>query len=379
MTKETFAHSESFEAFRARYLPLIRPEETLSRMRRALSVDAEFLGEFEILRSYLRPMMEGWADSLLGYLTKFPEFKEQFGFEENAQLRLLIREHAKQLAAGHFDEKYLTSLENIALFFIYHDVKSIWVAGAYQAITRDAIDMVFTRATDKNAIRVRQLMKILVSSLALELNQIQRVFIIYERRQYAALIDDLKSGAFLADGASDLATVDLPTLDPTQVMRVQDSFGSLRSQAELIAKAFCKQLFDTSPVARQFAGEDRAEFARDFIHVLAAGVSALSDPATLAPMVSKFGVAAAERGATPELYDSVREALIYTLKRASGSHWTEGDEAAWRGIYETITVAMIAAAFATSENSADDAMLGAASVQDGSGAPDPMDLGSLAG
>ena len=140
MSTKPLSHSESFDAFRARYLPLIRPEETLSRMKRALSVDAEFLGEFEILRRYLRPMMEGWADSLLGYLTKFPEFNERFGFEEDAQLRPLMREHAKQLAAGHFDEKYLTSLENIALFFIYHDVKSIWVAGAYQAITREAID-----------------------------------------------------------------------------------------------------------------------------------------------------------------------------------------------------------------------------------------------
>ncbi len=379
MSTDTFSSPESFEAFRARYLPLVRPEGTLSRMKRALSVDAEFLGEFEILRGYLRPMMEGWAESLLGYLKKFPEFKEQFGFEEDAQLRQLVREHAKQLAAGHFEEKYLESLENIALFFIYHDVKSIWVAGAYQAITRDAIDMVFTRATSKNAIRVRQLMKILVSSLALELNQIQRVYIIYERRQYATLIDDLKSGAFLSDSASDLETVDLPALDPTQVMRVQDSFGSLRSQADLIAKAFCKELFDTSPVAREFAGDDRSEFARDFTHVLAAIVSALSDPATLVPMVGKLGVAAADRGATPALYDSVREALIYTLKRASGSHWTEGDEAAWRGIYETITVAMIAAAFAKSETAADNAMLDAAQAPEGFGGLGPSDVSSLAG
>lgn len=343
MSTQTISRKESFLAFRERYKPLIRPDETLPRMRRALSVDAEFIAEFTVLRGYLRPMLQGWTEALLGYLYRFPELRERFGAEEEELLRPLIRQHSHNLAAGHFDEHYLNSLEDIALYFIYFDVKSIWVAGAYQAITRDAIDIVFKRATDRHAIRVRQLMKILTSALALELNQIQRVYTVYERRQYTTLIEDLNSSAFLTDAHPDLKAMKLPALEPTDVMRVQDSYGSLRSQSDLFAKAFCKTLFEDSPETLAFAGTDHAAFASAFTQIMAMLVGSLSVPTSLAPTLARLGAMAAERGATPALYKAFEDALMKTLERASGMRWREEDAKAWREIYATLAMATIAA------------------------------------
>lgn len=344
------SHADSFEAFRARYKPLIRPEETYARMRRAMSVDAEFLAEFGVLRSYLRPLLEGWSDGLLGYLKRFSEFSDQFSHADEIILQRLMREHAKHLAAGHFDERYLDSLEDVALFFIYFDVKSIWVAGAFQAITGDAIDFVFKRAEARHAIRVRQLVKALSKTLALELNQIQRVYTIYERRQYRTLIEDLRTGAFLehtGEGGALGLDIDLPALDPTSVMRVRDSYAGLSSQSGLLAKAFAADWLKRAPEHRDLVradGQEAETVARAFAGTLAELIADLDRPEQLAQRVRALGGAAVARGATAAQAETTLAALIATLSHASGTRWRSEDAAAWRHVFQTLATAAFASA-----------------------------------
>lgn len=333
---------KAFADFLAHHKPLIRPEGTLVRMRRALSVDAEFLAEFEVLRGYLRPLLAKWSDALLGYLRQFPEFQEKFIGEEERLLRPMMIEHSKQLALGRFDEAYLDTIEDLALFFIYFDVRSIWVAGAYQSITRDAIDLVFKRAMERRAIRVRQLMKILVSSLALELNQIQRVYTIYERGQYRALIEDLKSGEPLAEEMWDAHELDLPELDGMAVLRVKKSYESIAWQSRHFARAFTDALADRSIEAREFVGEDRAAFARAALEVIARMVGALDSPAALRPGVLRASDAISRHRVSPKLANEIADVLVTTVGRASGTRWREADAEAWRSVYGAVANAAIA-------------------------------------
>ena len=254
---QTFSHPpESFEAFRSRFKPEIRPKDTLPRLRRAMSVDDSFLAEFDALRVYLRPMLENWPDVFLAFLKKHPEPREAIAPEAEPRLREALKAHVKKLALGRFDESYLNTLEDVALRFIHLGVRSVYIAAAYQQITRDAIDLVFERAEKRQAIRVRQLMQILVSALALELNQIQRVYTVYEQRRHEGLLDDIRRGG-VCDGALE-ALLPPPelSLPPEDVELVRSNAQTLLRQRDLVGRAFLKKLFESAPQLRGLFPED---------------------------------------------------------------------------------------------------------------------------
>ncbi len=336
-------HSD-YDEFRKRHKKLIRPDDIIKLMSSALHVNAEFFAEYEALRRFIRPILANWGEALIAYFKNQKELADRFSLSEEAQLKRLIKLHSQRLALGRFDSDYLDSLEDIALFFIFHDVKSVWVAGAYQHMTRNAIDSVFQHATDKKAIRVRQMMKTLVSALAIELNQIQRVYMFYERRQTEIFIEDLKSGEFLIKPLETHIDVEAPTLEPEHVALVQQSYSTVVAQSELFVKAFDRRLADLATPTHALLQRSLAASETNLQDLLQRLVQQLSQPESLAPDLAAVGRHLAEFDVEPRECDEVLEIFFETLQRALGQAWDDQTEAAWRSVCS----ALMATTFTTS-------------------------------
>lgn len=186
-----------FKEFCEAYQPLIRPERTEERMRAAFQVDARFVGEFRHLKPLLPSKDGSWGESILYHLMKMDMLDVEFTQDEISIIRALYRDHSAVFRSGVFDERYLDSIEKIALFFVLHDIKTIWIASAYQATTRNLVEKVFKVARYNRSVPANQLINSLVCAMSLELNQIQRTFTVYERHVSESLVQDLTYGGVL--------------------------------------------------------------------------------------------------------------------------------------------------------------------------------------
>lgn len=170
-----------FKGFLASVGPKVRPPETLARLRRAFALDVGFEEEFALAKPYLAAEAGDWAETQLRHLTAHDALPATIDAQGVAVFKRLVDAHMRQTLHGKFDAHWLDTLEPVALFYIYHDVKSIWVAGAHHALTGRAVDRVAAEASRRGARRVPQLVKALLGALALELNQMQRVYTMAER------------------------------------------------------------------------------------------------------------------------------------------------------------------------------------------------------
>lgn len=330
-----------FAAFRAYYKPRIRPPETLPRLRAALGVDAGFLAEFGVLRPYLKPILARWPELFMESLAKPRDLPPSVLAADGVELRALLKAHAHQTLLGRFDEAYLDHLEDLALYFIYHDVKSIWVAGAYQELMWRGVETTLKRAEKRKAIRVAQLLGAQVSALALELNQIQRVYMMYERRQAEAPIADLERGGLLRVSAEPARKAGL---DPEIVALAQVSFARIAPQADRFARSFYHRLFEIAPELRPLFPlwliEQRAKLTR----TLATLVAGLGDLERMRPELATLGARHLGYGAEPAHYKLVGKALLAALAEADADNWTDAHLRAWTRIYQEIADVMIAGA-----------------------------------
>jgi len=189
--------ASSYQRFVDAYKAKVRPEGQLERMAEAFRLDAEFSSQFDIFRSILKKSRIEWGREIIMHLYSRKAFKEELSADEYDRIVRLYTHHIRLFRIGRFDANYLSSIEDIALFFLHHDVKSIWVAGAYRELTDAHIDLVITEVGKSKATPLGHSLKALTLALAAELNQIQRVYTMYERDVSESLIKDLTYGGML--------------------------------------------------------------------------------------------------------------------------------------------------------------------------------------
>lgn len=170
-----------FEGFRDSFKPLMRPEGTVAQLACVFRLDANFSSEFKYLRRYLLADKINWAEDIVSHLMTLDALSAKMDVTNLNILRNLYRTHVDVFRMGRFGEEYLDSVEDIALFFIYHDVKSLWLAGAYRELSARLIELVCTRRGFNKNLPIRGTMKALTAALLIELNQIQRTYTLYER------------------------------------------------------------------------------------------------------------------------------------------------------------------------------------------------------
>ena len=123
-------------------------------------------------------------------------------------------------------------------------------------------------------------------------------------------------------------------LTDEQKMMVTDSFAKVAPIADKAAELFYGRLFEIDPGTKPlFKKTDMKEQGRKLMQTLATAVGALYSLEQLVPVVEDLGKRHISYGVTKKQYDSVGQALIWTLEQGLGDDFTPEVRGAWVEVY----------------------------------------------
>lgn len=131
-------------------------------------------------------------------------------------------------------------------------------------------------------------------------------------------------------------------MTPEQISLVQKSFDMV--PAETAADLFYARLFELDPSLRPlFKGDMKTQGAK-LMGMIAIAVQGLSNLDRIVPAVQDLGVRHAGYGVTPDHYDTVGSALLWTLEKGLGEQFTDDVREAWTAAYILLSSTMLDAA-----------------------------------
>jgi len=133
-------------------------------------------------------------------------------------------------------------------------------------------------------------------------------------------------------------------MTPEQIKLVQQSFAKVEPIAGQAADLFYDRLFANAPSVRPLFPNDMSSQKLKLMQMLSTAVANLHQVEEILPAVADLGRRHVDYGARPAHYDSVGDALLWTLEQGLGDGFTPAVREAWTATYGTLASAMKAAA-----------------------------------
>ncbi|MDX1575071.1 MAG: globin family protein [Kiloniellales bacterium] len=143
-------------------------------------------------------------------------------------------------------------------------------------------------------------------------------------------------------------------MSPDQKALVQETWRHVEPIADTAASLFYGRLFAIDPSTRPlFAGVDLEKQRKKLLQALTLVVASLERIEELVPAIQDLGRRHVAYGVTDAHYDSVGDALMWTLEQGLGNAWTAEAEAAWAAAYGLLSGVMREAAGAANDTAAE--------------------------
>ena len=133
-------------------------------------------------------------------------------------------------------------------------------------------------------------------------------------------------------------------MTPEQQKLVRDSFAKVAPIAPAAAGMFYDRLFVLDPTLRPLFKGDMTEQGRKLMAMIGTAVANLHRLGDILPAVRDLGQRHAGYGVKVSHYDTVANALLWTLEQGLGPDFTPATRDAWAACYGAITSEMKAAA-----------------------------------
>lgn len=133
-------------------------------------------------------------------------------------------------------------------------------------------------------------------------------------------------------------------LTQAQIVLVQNSFAVVAPIADDAAALFYRRLFEIDPTLKAMFKSDMAEQRRHLMQMLSAAVKGLNHIERLIPVVEDLGRRHANYGVEEHHYDTVGNALLWTLEKGLGAAFTPDVREAWATVYGLLASTMARAA-----------------------------------
>jgi nitric oxide dioxygenase len=137
-------------------------------------------------------------------------------------------------------------------------------------------------------------------------------------------------------------------MTPDQVTAIQASFAKVTPISEQAAALFYGRLFEIAPEVKPLFRGDMTEQGRKLMATLAVVVNSLGNLSAILPAASALAKRHVGYGVKAEHYAPVGEALLWTLQRGLGEHWTPELATAWSTAYGVLSEFMIGEAYGRS-------------------------------
>jgi hemoglobin-like flavoprotein len=137
-------------------------------------------------------------------------------------------------------------------------------------------------------------------------------------------------------------------MTPDQVKAVQESFSKVAPISEQAAELFYGRLFEIAPAVKPLFRNDMKEQGKKLMGTLAVVVNGLSNLESILPAASALAKKHVGYGVKAADYEPVGAALLWTLERGLGEHWTPELATAWGTAYTVLSEYMIGEAYGRS-------------------------------
>jgi hemoglobin-like flavoprotein len=122
-------------------------------------------------------------------------------------------------------------------------------------------------------------------------------------------------------------------LTKREIEIVQSDWRKVELIAEVAGTLLYDRLFALDPTVQELFKTDMAEQKLKLLRMIGASVYGLSNPDVLLPIVEFLGRKHLRFGVRDDHYETVGEALLWTLKQGLGADFTAESEAAWIKLY----------------------------------------------
>jgi hemoglobin-like flavoprotein len=129
-------------------------------------------------------------------------------------------------------------------------------------------------------------------------------------------------------------------MTPEQTGLIRESFGKVLPIADVAAELFYTRLFDLDPSLRHLFHGDMKEQGRKLMTMIRVAVANLDRLDNVVPAVEALGERHARYGVEDSMYETVGEALIWTLQTGLGEDFTPETRQAWIEVYGLLSSVM---------------------------------------
>jgi hemoglobin-like flavoprotein len=129
-----------------------------------------------------------------------------------------------------------------------------------------------------------------------------------------------------------------------EIALIKDSFRKVAPIADQAASLFYARLFELDPSLRALFRGDMAEQGKKLMTMIGMAVGGLDRLDQLVPAVRGLGLRHAGYQVREAHYETVGEALLWTLERGLGADFTSDTKAAWAKVYGLLAETMKAGA-----------------------------------
>ena len=133
-------------------------------------------------------------------------------------------------------------------------------------------------------------------------------------------------------------------MTPAQINAVKTSFSAVLPIADQAGMLFYERLFTVNPSLRPLFKGDIAAQSRTLMRMIGTAVGGLDRLETIVPAVQALGVRHAGYGVAEADYQTVGEALLWTLAQGLGPAFTPEVSEAWAAAYTVLAETMKSAA-----------------------------------
>lgn len=133
-------------------------------------------------------------------------------------------------------------------------------------------------------------------------------------------------------------------MTPETITLVKESWAKVLPITETAAELFYGKLFELDPSVKSLFKGDMKEQGKKLMSILNTAVNALDKLDTIVPAIQDMGKRHVDYGVKDEHYDTVGEALIWTLGEGLQDDFTDDVKQAWISVYTLVADTMKTAA-----------------------------------
>lgn len=122
-----------------------------------------------------------------------------------------------------------------------------------------------------------------------------------------------------------------------QITLVQDTFDKIRPISEKAAKLFYNRLFELDPSLKSLFKGDMKTQGKMLMQMLDYAITGLDRLDTIVLAIQNLGICHAGYGVKDEYYETVGEALLWTLEQGLGKDFTPDVKDAWVEAYKLLS------------------------------------------